>query len=236
MYLPDTVKLYDEIYTRMKNYGEEAEKIRATIRSVHPGAKTILDVACGTAEHAKYLKKDFQIDGLDRGPDFLEVAKAKNPECGYFEADMMSFDLGRKYDVVMTLFSSIGYVLTEENLGRTLACFAKHLNPGGVVIVEPWLTPDRWNPGKPFMFTIDEPAFKVCRMNITETKNGHSYFKWHFLVSRPGEMKHFTEEHTLGLFSVEQMKRGFEIAQLEVSHDEVGIFGRGLYTAKLKPL
>src|SRR6478609_5118877 len=100
MYLPDTVRLYDEIYTRMKNYGEEAGKIAAAIRAAHPGAESILDVACGTAEHAKYLKHEFSIDGLDRSPEFLEVAKAKNPECGYFEADMTDFHLGKKYDVV----------------------------------------------------------------------------------------------------------------------------------------
>ena len=35
MYLPDTVRLYDEIYTRMKNYGEEAEKIAAALDAAH---------------------------------------------------------------------------------------------------------------------------------------------------------------------------------------------------------
>ncbi len=233
MYLPDTVKLYDEIYTRMKDYGEEAGKIAAAIRAAHPRAKSVLDVACGTAQHARYLKNEFSIDGLDRSPEFLEVAMAKNPECSYFEADMTDFNFGKKYDVVMSQFSSIGYVCTEERLASTLDCFVKHLNPGGIVLVEPWLTPDSWKPGEPFMFTIDEPAFKVCRMNITETRNGMSYFEWHFLVSKPGEMKHFTEEHTLGLFSVEQMKNAFRKAGLAVRHDPKGIFGRGLYLANL---
>jgi ubiquinone/menaquinone biosynthesis C-methylase UbiE len=234
MYFKETVELYDEIYTRMKNYGEEAEKIRAGILAAHPNAKTVLDVACGTAEHARHLKKHFELDGLDINEDFLAKAREKNPECGYFQGDMTAFKAPRKYDVVLSLFSSIGYVLTEERLTKTLKCFAEHLNPGGIVVVEPWLTPANWNPSNPFMFTINEPDFKVCRMNITETRNGHSYFEWHFLVSRPGYMKHFTEEHTLGLFSVEQTKRAFAAAGLSVEHDEKGIFGRGLYTARLR--
>jgi len=233
MYVADTVALYDDIYTRIKNYEDEARKIREWILRFSPGAKSILDVACGTAEHAKYLKKDFSLDGLDDNEEFLSVARKKNPECRYFQADMRDFHLEKKYDVVMSLFSSIGYVKTQESLEKTLRCFADHLTPSGIIVVEPWLTPDAWNPGKrPFMLTIDEPTFKVCRMNVTETRNGLSYFKWHFLVGKPDEVKHFTEEHTLGLFSVEQMKNAFQNAGLSVQHDEKGIFERGLYIAK----
>jgi len=233
MYLADTVALYDEIYGRMKNYEAEAAKVRDWIFRAHPSAKTLLDVACGTAEHARFLKAGLTVAGMDINEDFLRVARAKNPECEYFQADMRDFRLGKRFDVVMSLFSSIGYVRSEESLRSAIQCFADHLNPGGIAIVEPWLTPDKWRPGKPHMLTIDEPDFKVCRMNVTETTaEGHSYFKWHFLVARLGQMKHFTEEHTLGLFSVEQMKAAFELAGLAVEHDAAGIFGRGLYVGK----
>src|SRR4051812_27400295 len=133
-YSKDCVLLYDEIYTRMKNYGEEAAKIDTRIRAAHPEAKTILDVACGTAEHARHLKSRYRLDGIDLSEDFLGIARKKNPECGYFQADMTNFTLSAKYDVVMSLFSSIGYVLTEERLVQALTQFAKHLNPGGIVV------------------------------------------------------------------------------------------------------
>jgi len=232
-YTRENVLLYDEIYGRMKNYAEEAEKIRSVIRASHPGAVSVLDVGCGTAEHARRLKRDLQIDGLDLSEEFLEIARAKNPDCDFHLGDMTDFHLPKRYDVVMSLFSAIGYVVTEEKLRRALRCFADHLNPGGLVIVEPWLTPDRWKPGKPFMFTIDEPDFKLCRMNTTETRGGASYFEWHFLVSKPEGTFHFTDEHHLGLFSVEQMKAAFADAGLEVEHDPEGIFGRGLYTGRV---
>ena len=45
---------YDAIYS-FKNYAEEARKISDLIRSTHPKPRTILDVACGTAQHAKLL-------------------------------------------------------------------------------------------------------------------------------------------------------------------------------------
>ena len=54
-------------------------------------------------------------------------------------ADMTSFDLGRRFDVVTCLFSSIGYVGTAERLDQAIATMAAHLEPGGTLIVEPWL-------------------------------------------------------------------------------------------------
>ena len=67
----ETAELYDAIYTRVKDYRDEAEKVRTWIAKLAPGARTILDVACGTGEHAKYLSADYQIDGIDLNRDFL---------------------------------------------------------------------------------------------------------------------------------------------------------------------
>lgn len=64
MYQANTVKYYDEIYSRIKSYEDEAAKVQAWIEKLRPDAKTLLDVACGTAEHARFLKKRYRIDGL----------------------------------------------------------------------------------------------------------------------------------------------------------------------------
>jgi hypothetical protein len=125
-------------------------------------------------------------------------------------------------------------VLTEEKLHATIGAFAKHLSPNGIVIVEPWLTPDRWRPGLPRMTTIDEPDLKVCRMNTTGFRDGHSLMEFHFLVGQPDGVRHFKEEHLLGLFTTEQMKSSFEANGLMVHHDEAGIFGRGLFMGRWK--
>ena len=46
-----TAKFYDMIYA-FKDYQAEVVKIRDRLRAEHPGAKSILDVACGSGEHA----------------------------------------------------------------------------------------------------------------------------------------------------------------------------------------
>jgi len=49
-----SAELYDAIYS-FKNYSGECDRLRSLINQFAPGARTILDVACGTGEHAKFL-------------------------------------------------------------------------------------------------------------------------------------------------------------------------------------
>ena len=71
-----TAEFYDLVYS-FKDYQSEAAKIRELIIQNHPLAKTILDVACGTAEHARFLSKEFLIDGIDLQPEFIAAASKK---------------------------------------------------------------------------------------------------------------------------------------------------------------
>ena len=160
-----TAQYYDLLYS-FKDYEKEAQQIKNLIAQEHPAARSILDVACGTAEHAKHLSKTFRIDGIDIEPEFVEIAQAKVPSGQFWVADMSDFNLGIRYDVVQCLFSSIGYLQKPEQVVDALICFKRHLNPEGIILVEPWLSPGQWNVGSPHMLTIDQPDLKICRMNI----------------------------------------------------------------------
>src|SRR5215470_1332810 len=137
--------LYDAIY-HFKNYQRESERLRNLIDRLVPGARTLLDVACGTGEHAKFLKQYYAVDGIDLNDNYLQAARTKNPSGKYYCADMTDFDLGSKYDVVTCLFSAIGYVKTAECVERAISSMARHVRPGGALLVEPWFPPDRWKP------------------------------------------------------------------------------------------
>lgn len=226
-----TADMYDLIYS-FKDYAKEAQSIRDIVATEHPEAKTVLDVACGTAEHAKHLSSIFAIDGIDLQPRFVQIAQAKVPAGRFEVADMRRFDLGRRYDVVMCLFSSIGYLTSLDDVTATLQCFGRHLNRGGVILVEPWFTPEQWKPGTPFMNTVDQPKLKICRMALSSQEGMLSKLHFEYLVGRPIGLAHYTEEHVLGLYTIEQMHGAFVRAGLSARHDPVGIFGRGLYIAR----
>jgi len=227
----ESAELYDAIY-HFKNYARECERLRALIADAVPGARTILDVACGTGEHARFLKQHYAIDGVDLNESYLRAARLKNPAGSYTRADMTDFDLAATYDAVTCLFSAIGYVRTAGRLQRAIACMARHVNPGGVLIVEPWLTPDDWKPGATFIHAGEIGADKVCRMSLSGQEGNLSVVQMHYLRGRPDGIEHYSERLELGLFTRDEMTRAFESANMEVGYDAEGLMGRGLYLAR----
>lgn len=225
----ESASIYDLIYS-FKDYQKEANKIISIIKATHPNCKSILDIGCGTAEHHKYLKNEFLIDGLDINEEFISSAKKKNEAGSYYILDMVDFNLHRKYDVILCLFSSIGYVITMEKMVSTLKCFNEHLKDDGLVMVEPWFTPDTWYNGKLHMITYNRDDIKVCRMNMSESNGKLSIINFHYLIGTEDKgVRHFEERHVLTMFSKEEMLKAFEEAKFEISYDEQGLIGRGMY-------
>src|SRR5215210_219183 len=138
-----SAELYDAIYS-FKDYRAEVEKLHALIQERVPEAATLLDVACGTGKHLELLAANYEVEGLDLDASLLRIARERLPDVPLHEADMTDFDLGRRFDAVVCLFSSIGYVKTRKRLESTAATLASHLAPGGVLVVEPWLLPEAW--------------------------------------------------------------------------------------------
>ncbi|WP_194774586.1 class I SAM-dependent methyltransferase [Pararhodonellum marinum] len=216
-----------------KDYEKESAEILRIIKAIRPDCKTILDIGCGTSEHHRYLNKHFSIDGIDLNSKFIETSKKKNPAGHYRVENMVQFDLEKQYDVIICLFSSIGYLQTMNEIIAALKCFNKHLNTDGLVMVEPWLNKDTWQNGKVHMITIDNEDIKICRMNTSYTSGDLSILNFHYLVGTKDQgVQHFQEEHKLRLTSKEEMLKAFQLADFDVTFDEKGLFGRGMYHGK----
>ena len=112
-----SARFYDAVYS-FKDYAAESERIHALIEERSPGASTLLDVACGTGKHLELLRAWYEVSGLDLDPELVEIAKERLGDVELHEGDMTAFSLGRRFDVVTCLFSSIGYVGTVELLRR----------------------------------------------------------------------------------------------------------------------
>jgi SAM-dependent methyltransferase len=222
---------YDAIYS-WKDYGSEVVRLEALVEARRRSrGRALLDVACGTGKHLHLLRDRWEVEGLDLDPAMVELAHARLPGTRIEVGDMTDFDMGRGYDLVVCLFSSIGYVLTVERLDSAIACMARHLLPGGVLAVEPWLTPESVEPDRVSVLLAEGEDFKVARMNVMVVEGTVSVADFHYLLGRPAGVEHFTEHHELGLFTHEQHLHAFQQAGLEAELDERGLMGRGLYLA-----
>jgi SAM-dependent methyltransferase len=223
--------LYDLVYS-FKDYEGEAKRVDELIRQTRPEARTLLDVACGTGSHLVHLGARYEVEGLDLEPALLEVAKTKLPDTRLHLDDMTSFDLGRTFDAVTCLFSAIGHAGTEDALRAAIQCMSDHLEPGGVLIVEPWLQPDAFIPGYLTMTIVDEPDIKLVRMERSHAEGQVSVLDFHYVINRPEGITQFTEQHRPTMFSRGQQERAFEDAGLSVDYHERGLMGRGLFVGR----
>lgn len=222
---------YDAIYEAQgKDYKKESDQIRGVIeKHKQSGGNDLLDVGCGTSGHFAFLREWFTVEGLDIDQHMLQVARQRFPDITFHQGNMVDFDLGKQFDVVTCLFSAIGYAMTVPNLQSAIKSLERHTKPGGVVVVEPWFSPDQWKEGRPSTVFVDKPDMKLARINISEREDNISIMNFHFLVATQGNVEYFTELHEIGLFTKEEYMGAFEKAGLQTTFDPEGITGRGLY-------
>ena len=220
---------YDIIYG-FKNYEKESEQLHHLIQRYKKSRQNfVLDVACGTGNHIAYLKKHYKVQGLDNNPKMLDQARKKHPNVTFHFGDMTKFNLRRRFDVVTCLFSAIGHVKTKARLDQAVRNMSRHLNPGGLLIVEPWLTPDQIEVGRIIANFVDKPRLKVARMGIGKRRDNLFVQDLHHLIASPEGIKYFVEHLELGLFTHQQYLDAFRDSKLHVIHDPKGLTGRGLY-------
>jgi hypothetical protein len=146
---------------------------------------------------------------------------------------MADFSLGERFDAILCLFSAIGHVRTVERMESALRCFREHLNPGGLVILEPWFEPDGWDPGRVYLHTVKADGLDAVRMSHSRVEGKVSILEFQYLIGTPAGLERRTEHHELGLFTRAEMERGFEAAGFAVDHESEGLEGRGVYIAHL---
>jgi len=224
-----SAELYDAIYS-FKNYEEEATKLNQIIQKrKRSSGNDLLEVACGTGNHVTYLKSHYAVEGLDINERMLRIARKKHPDIVFHRGDMVSFKLNKQFDAITCLFSAIGHLKTKRKLGLAIRNMSRHLKPGGVLVVEPWFTPQQWHRRSVHANFVDKPELKIARMNISKARGRLSVMDMHHLVATPKRVEHFVERLELGLFTKDEYLDAFRGANLETTYDPEGIMGRGLY-------
>ncbi|GAB2811730.1 class I SAM-dependent methyltransferase [Lentzea nigeriaca] len=99
--------------------------------------RDLLDVGCGTGRDAGWLSRNgYRVAGVDSSESMLAHVREHHPAVEVVPADMRTFDLGRRFDVVTCLDSAMLYCHTNADLDAFLNRCRNHLVPGGLFVAE----------------------------------------------------------------------------------------------------
>jgi SAM-dependent methyltransferase len=225
----ESAEYYDLIYGK-KDYRAEAETLRQLFRIYVPQARSILDLGCGTGEHLRFFP-EYKVTGIDLDPKLVGIARKKRLDGSFHVANMKQFQLSAKFDVLICLFSSIGYLLTDEAILAALACFKAHLALGGAIFIEPFIERRAWINGRVDIVTGEGEQRKVCRMMRGDRQGDLSILTGHYLLADGTKIRYAEERHELLLLDQSQWQDLFRKAGLGVEYLTGQFSSRGLYVA-----
>ncbi len=108
--------------------------------SLQPGA-AVLDLACGWGRHSVELARaGFAVTGLDYSETLLTRGRRRAEAAGvapeFVRGDMREIPWTGRFDAVLSLYSSMGYFLSDDEDLRVLRGAREALKPGGVFVME----------------------------------------------------------------------------------------------------
>ncbi len=230
--------------------------------NVRPDA-TITEIGCGTGTITEMLADDgFSMTGIDLSEDMLNEARKKNlkrkstatkeslenvfsdkqpcfqesqiSDITYLHMDMRELVLPEKQDVIVSISDSMNYLLTNDDLYRTMKAVRKNLKEDGLFIFD--LKTEYF-----FKTALDGNTYKedlgdfsyLWKNYYDEEKHIHSYYLWFKLYDKNKSKlirklcsKHepFTlkkEHHRQRAFSAADIKE----AALKAGFDSATVYG-----------
>ena len=134
-------KEYLEVYKNRDDV--EAENLAELILSniiIEAGAK-VIDMTAGAGRHAiNFARRGFNVTAVDLSKNLLKVAKQNasvyNFNLDFIHSDIRNFQTNDKFDLVLNLFTSIGYFDTDEENFELFRKAYNFLKPGGYFVLD----------------------------------------------------------------------------------------------------
>jgi SAM-dependent methyltransferase len=134
---PGYLALYDDYLAERTPV--EIDRLEALL-GLRPPLR-ILDLPCGQGRHAIELaRRGYDVTGVDLSPFLLKVAderaRADGVRVRWLAGDMRQPIAGERFDVVLNLFTSLGYFADEADDRKVVDAAAAMLVPGGRFLLE----------------------------------------------------------------------------------------------------
>ena len=137
---PEVASSYDEDLR-----GDEAETVE--FLAEHTGTGPVLEFAIGTGRIALPLsERGIRVDGIEQSTAMVDQLRAKSgaDKINVTIGDMSTVELPERYTLVYLVFNTIHNLVTQDGQVRCFENAARHLDSGGVFVVEtgvPWRGP-----------------------------------------------------------------------------------------------
>ena len=209
-----------EIYdTVMKDvdYQVWADFIDEVIQVHHPDPQKVLELACGTGSLAFALDRYgcYRITATDKSAAMIQKAKKKvdrkESDIRFEQMDFLDNNLTETFDIIVSIFDSVNYLHSTEDIHRLLHQTKKVMNSNSLFIFD-FTTPR--NSVEAITYLNNEEG--------TTTDNYHFFRKSEYDVEqqihynifeikkladdRKEVIEHYTEEHRQRTYNLTQMQ------------------------------
>ena len=177
----------------------------------------VLDLCCGHGRHAVILAlTGLRVTGLDLSEAYLERAEAIAASAGVdlplVRSDMRELPFEGHFDAVINIFTSFGYLNSDEEDQKVLHQVAKALKPGGQFLID--LINREWVVSN----YVREERKVVPNGTVYEERREidllHSRINNSFTVTSQDGTAHHTDGLTIRLYSLTELVRKLEAAGL----------------------
>lgn len=213
----DYLNVYAHMFTEER--AEKESSFVAGVLELKPGA-SVLDLCCGQGRHSVQLaKRGFKVTGLDLNPDYLELAtkaaKTGRVTIEAVAADMREIPFTDKFDAIVNMYSSFGYLESEAEDLKVLEAAARALKADGRLLLDmlnrEWAIDNYvrndWHTGADGTLYVERRDLDLAssRMHV------------HFIVVDPNGGRRESIGHIIRLYTLTEMTRLLERVGMRVT-------------------
>jgi len=140
MYEAELAKYYD-VMRQYRDYDRESGFVDSLIQRYIPITKRVLDICCGTGEHAiRMARFGYEVTGVDQSQDMLDIAANKAMKSGlsidFVCENVFDLKIKKKFEVAYCLGYTFLYMTTYSDVRRFFKAVRNVLIPGGLFLVD----------------------------------------------------------------------------------------------------
>ena len=182
------------------------------------GSHKLLELGVGGGHNLSHLTSDFECTAVDLSPDMLALSEGLNPGVEHHLGDMRNIRLDQTFDAVL-VHDAASYLLSEQDLQETFATAARHLRPGGILMVAPDWVQETFPDGWVYAWDRQQGGIEVKIEEVmvdpdpTDTQVESTYT---YTIKKDGKVTVEVDTHVTGLFAINTWTRLMEEAGFSV--------------------